>query len=371
MIPYLPLQALNAAYEPALSDAVQRVVQSGWYLNGCELKAFEEEFAAYLGVAHCVGVGNGLDALTLILLALREMEGWDEGDEVIVPAMTFVASAEAVVRAGLRPVLCDVDEAALLDPAQIEPLLTPRTRALLPVHLYGKACDMEPLKALAHRYQLRIVEDAAQAHGARYDDGRRVGAGSDAAAFSFYPGKNLGALGDGGAVATNDARLAALVREYANYGAARKYEHRVHGCNSRLDEIQAAALRTKLPLLDAANARRQALAQLYDAGIQNPAVHIPYIYKECSPSVYHIYPILSPHRDALQSYLHSEGVECLIHYPHAIHQQQAFAALAHQHFPQAERFAAQVLSLPLHPLLTNEEAHAIVRLVNAFRPENH
>ena len=371
MIPYLPLQALNAAYEPMLSDAVQRVVQSGWYLNGKELAAFEEEFAAYLGVAHCVGVGNGLDALTLILLALREMEGWDDGDEVIVPAMTFVASAEAVVRAGLRPVLCDVDETALLNPAQIEPLLSPRTRALLPVHLYGKACDINQLKVLAHRHGLRIVEDAAQAHGATYADGRRVGTGSDAAAFSFYPGKNLGALGDGGAVVTDDAQLAALVREYANYGAARKYEHRVHGCNSRLDELQAAALRTKLPHLDAANARRQTLAQLYDAGIQNPAVHIPYIYKEGSPSVYHIYPILSPHRDALQSYLRNAGVECLIHYPHAIHQQQAFSALAQQHFPQAERFAAQVLSLPLHPLLTDEEAHAIVRLVNAFRPENH
>ena len=164
MIPYLPLQALNAAYEPMLSDAVQRVVQSGWYLNGKELAAFEQEFAAYLGVAHCVGVGNGLDALTLILLALREMEGWEEGDEVIVPAMTFVASAEAVVRAGLRPVLCDVDETALLNPAQIEPLLSPRTRALLPVHLYGKACDMNQLKVLAHRHGLRIVEDAAQAH---------------------------------------------------------------------------------------------------------------------------------------------------------------------------------------------------------------
>ena len=228
---------------------------------------------------------------------------------------------------------------------------------------------MQPLRALAHRHGLRIVEDAAQAHGATYADGRRVGTGGDAAAFSFYPGKNLGALGDGGAVVTDDAQLAALVREYANYGAARKYEHRVHGCNSRLDELQAAALRTKLPHLDAANARRQALAQLYDAGIQNPAVHIPYIYKECSPSVYHIYPILSPHRDALQSYLRNAGVECLIHYPHAIHQQQAFANLAQQHFPQAERFAAQVLSLPLHPLLTDEEAHAIVRLVNAFRPE--
>ena len=371
MIPYLPLQALNAAYEPMLSDAVQRVVQSGWYLNGKELAAFEQEFAAYLGVAHCVGVGNGLDALTLILLALREMEGWDEGDEVIVPAMTFVASAEAVVRAGLRPVLCDVDETALLNAAQIEPLVSPHTRALLPVHLYGKACDMNQLKVLAHRHGLRIVEDAAQAHGATYADGRRVGTGGDAAAFSFYPGKNLGALGDGGAVVTDDAQLAALVREYANYGAAKKYEHRVHGCNSRLDELQAAVLRTKLPHLDAANARRQTLAQLYDAGIQNPAVHIPYIYKECSPSVYHIYPILSPHRDALQSYLRNAGVECLIHYPHAIHQQQAFSSLAQQHFPQAERFAAQVLSLPLHPLLTDEEAHTIIRLVNAFRPENH
>ena len=218
MIPYLPLQALNAAYEPMLSDAVQRVVQSGWYLNGKELAAFEQEFAAYLGVAHYVGVGNGLDALTLILSALREMEGWAEGDEVIVPAMTFVASAEAVVRAGLRPVLCDVDETALLNAAQIEPLITPRTRALLPVHLYGKACDMEQLKALAHRHGLRIVEDAAQAHGATYADRRRVGTGGDAAAFSFYPGKNLGALGDGGAVVTDDAQLAALVREYANYG---------------------------------------------------------------------------------------------------------------------------------------------------------
>lgn len=368
MIPYLPLQTINAAFEPALSEAMMRTIRSGWYLHGHETTAFESEFARYIGVAHCVGVGNGLDALTLILTALRDLRNWNEGDEVIVPAMTFIATAEAVVRAGLRVVLCDVNEEGLMDPAQAERAITSRTRALLPVHLYGRTADMAQIGGIGRRHGLAIVEDAAQAHGACLGNGHRAGSASNAAAFSFYPGKNLGALGDGGAVVTGDDALAQRVRMLANYGASEKYNHQAHGCNSRLDELQAAALRVKLPHLDDDNRRRRELAGIYLKGIDNPHIQLPMAGEMHGKAdcVYHIFPILCDERDRLQSYLSSHGVQSLIHYPRAIHQQASFASLHTGRYPHAERFAAHELSLPLHPHLTDEEAHRIVRLLCAF-----
>lgn len=368
MTPYLPLQTINAAYEPALSEAVMRTIRSGWYLHGRETAAFEEEFARFVGAEYCIGVGNGLDALTLILTALRELRGWNENDEVIVPAMTFVATAEAVVRAGLRVVLCDVTDEGLMDADKARQAITNRTRALLPVHLYGRTADMEQIGDIARRHGLAIVEDAAQAHGARLSDGRRAGSAGDAAAFSFYPGKNLGALGDGGAVVTDDEALAEQIRILANYGASEKYNHVVHGCNSRLDEIQAAALRVKLPHLDADNTRRQQLAEIYLKGIQNSTIFLPMAKKMSGTAdcIYHIFPILCNDRDRLQAYLTAHGIQSLIHYPRAIHQQASFAELGKEHYPWAERFAAHELSLPLHPLLTDDEAHQIVRLLCAF-----
>ena len=250
MINFLPLQQINASFEPELSAAVQRVVRSGWYLRGEETRGFEEEFARYIGVQHVVGVGNGLDALTLALQAAAQMQAWEPGSEVIVPAMTFVATAEAVLRAGFVPRFADVDDRALLTPETAEAVVSERTRAIVPVHLYGHPAPMKDLMAWAAERSLFVLEDAAQAHGARID-GRNVGSWGHAAAFSFYPGKNLGALGDGGAVATADGELAECVRLLANYGAREKYVHEVAGVNSRLDELQAAALRVKLRRLDA------------------------------------------------------------------------------------------------------------------------
>lgn len=363
-IPFLDLQRVNAAYEPMLSDAIARTVASGWYLNGAELARFEREFAAFVGAEYCVGVGNGLDALTLALLALKQLRKWEDGDEVILPAMTFVATAEAVVRAGLHPILCDITPDFLINPAAAEQAITPRTRAIIPVHLYGKACDMQALRTIADRHGLALVEDAAQAHGAWESKGHRVGSG-EVVAFSFYPGKNLGALGDGGAVVTRHADLARHIRTLANYGAEQKYEHRFHGMNSRLDEVQAAALRVKLPHLDADNARRQALAAIYSSEIKHPAVRIPYGGATDS-SVFHIYPVLCKHRAALQQHLSAHGVQTLVHYPHPIHRQGAFAGLCPGSFPVAEQVAAECLSLPISPVQTAEETHTIATLINQF-----
>lgn len=361
-IPYLPLRQCNARYEPALSEAVLRAAQSGRYLLGEETAAFEQEFAALCRAQHCVAVSNGLDALTLALLALRQEGGWRDGDEVVVPALTFIATAEAVVRAGLTPVFADVDAHFTLSPEAAEAALSPRTRALLPVHLYGHCADLPALERLATRHGLVVLHDAAQAHGHPFP--------AATAAFSFYPGKNLGALGDAGALVTPSAELAQRIRTLANYGAARKYHHTHLGLNARIDEVQAAALRVKLPFLPAETARRRALAHIYSEGIHNSAVTIPY-GGDTHESVFHIYPLLCPHRDALQQHLQARGIETLIHYPLALHQQEAFTSqrasmrLSGQ-CPVAERVAAQELSLPLHPALTDEQAQYIVEQVNRF-----
>jgi len=367
-VKYLDLQQLHARLEPALSETLAETAASGVYLNGSRLAHFEESFAAYVGTRYCVGVGNGLDALTLVLLAWKQLSRWSDDDEVILPAFTFIATAEAVCRAGLKPVFCDISaKDFLLDAAQIEPLITTRTRAILPVHLYGRACKINEISAIAKTHGLKVLEDSAQAHGTFYDD-RRTGSLGDAAAFSFYPGKNLGALGDGGCISTDDEDLAERVRLLANYGAHQKYFHEYLGLNSRLDEVQAAVLDLKLRRLDVDNARRQALARIYNACIRSPYVELPYGGGEEEQSTYHIFPLRTPYREALCDHLKANGVQTLIHYPLPLHRQQVFAEYASLCFPNSEAAAEEELSLPIGPTMTDEEAMFVAETINAFQP---
>lgn len=370
MIKYLDLQCINARHEPHLTEAVQRVVASGRYLHGPEVKAFETAFADRCGGGYCVGVANGLDALTLILLSLKEMHGWDDGDEVIVPAMTFFATGLAVVRAGLHPVFCDVDPTTyLLDIQDAKQKINLHTRVLLPVHLYGRMANMSELDEFARHYGLHIVEDAAQAHGASDSEGNHPGQMSIAAAFSFYPGKNLGAMGDGGAVVTRDENLAEIVRRFANYGAEEKYVHQCFGINSRLDEVQASVLNVKLPHLDAENALRRHQAALYAKHIRESALTLPYGGEVPDGSVYHIYPLLVPCPETMQKQLLEMGVETLRHYPLPLHHQPAFKNIWNgEIYPMSEYIAAHELSLPIGPHLTDDEIVRVAEsVVHAYR----
>ena len=366
MLPFLDLKHINQAYEPELSQAIQKVVSSGWYLLGEEKRMFEQEFAEYIGAKYCVGVANGLDALTLILMAMKNKYGWNDSNEVIVPAMTFVASAEAIVRAGLTPSFCDVNGDFLISPAEIEKNITPKTCAIMPVHLYGKACDMHAIRTIAETHQLKIVEDAAQAHGAYYEN-KKAGNWGDAAAFSFYPGKNLGALGDAGAIVTNDEDLAKEIAIIANYGAPQKYMHTHNGLNSRLDELQAAALRIKLKFLDRDNHHRRMIAELYSQSINSPHITVPY-NRNTSESVFHVYPVLCEHRDLLQKYLKNEGAETLIHYPTPLHKQPVYSAYSSQSHPISEMIGKYTLSLPISPIQSIEDTNYIIEKINLFRP---
>ena len=375
-IPYLPLDRINAAFEPQLSQAVADAVRSGRYLRGERVARFEEEFARYCGARHAVACANGLDALTLVLAAWKETHGWADGDEVAVPALTFAATGLAVVRAGLRPVWVDVGEDALIDAESLARALSPRTRAVIAVHLYGRVCNMEALRDLQARHGFLILEDAAQAHGATRH-GRRAGNLGDAAAFSFYPGKNLGALGDAGMVLTDDDALSATVRTLANYGARTKYDHVLPGLNSRMDEIQAAALSVKLPRLDDDNRRRAEIAAQYRSCInaaQSPTLSLLPPEPVGTASANHIFPVFSPRRAELQAHLGRFGVETLVHYPTPLHLLPAFApaksafpALQRVPLPVAERLAATELSLPLHPLLTDANVDRICQAVRDFR----
>lgn len=367
-IKYLNLQKITESFQPELDEALQRVVRKGWFLGGDETRAFEAEFAAFCGSEHCLGVANGLDALYLALRSLKYLEGWADGDEVIVPAYTFIASVEAVSRAQLTPILCDVrEDDFLIDCDRLESLITPRTRAIMPVHLFGKVADMERITALAGRKGLRVVEDCAQAHGALDAGGRRAGASGDVAAFSFYPGKNLGALGDGGALVTRRKDVIDYARMMANYGMSVKYVHDVEGINSRLDELQAAALRVKLRRLDTDNSRRQELARLYETEISNERVVLPTRQDPSGVrSVYHIFPVLCAEREQLQRHLAEGGVQTQIHYPIPPHKQATFAALNRLTFEVAERLAHEQLSLPLNPSMNEEEVKYIIQLINTF-----
>jgi dTDP-4-amino-4,6-dideoxygalactose transaminase len=367
MPPTIPLGDLQREYSrirPEIDAAVERVLRRGWFILGEEGRAFEAEWAGYCGASHAVGVGNGTDAIHLALRAA----GIGSGDEVIVPAMTATFSALAVSMAGAMPVFTDIDLARYtLDPAAFEAAITPRTAAVMPVHLYGCPADMAPIVDIARQHGLFVLEDAAQAHGARYQ-GRRVGGFGDAAAFSFYPSKNLGAYGDAGAIVTDDAALAEKARMLRHGGQKQTYQHELLGINSRLDEMQAAILRAKLCHLDAWNKRRQTLAARYDAGLGDREDLVLPIAPDNAEHVYHLYVVRTPLRDSLRDYLAGAGVGTGIHYPKAVHLQEAYASLGYQagSCPNAERAAAEVLSLPIFPQLTAREVDQVIRLTRFF-----
>lgn len=365
-IKYLDLKHINATYEPHLSEAVMRVVQSGWYLQGEELKEFEKAFTQYTGVKYCVPVANGLDALTLILKAYKTLKGWSSCDEIIVPSNTYIATILSISNAGLTPVFCSPDiQTYLIDPAKISALVTTRTRAIMPVHLYGRCCEMDEIQKIAHQHKLLVIDDVAQAHGAKYK-GRTTGNLCDASAFSFYPGKNLGALGDAGAVTTNDKELAQLVRTIAYYGSPQKYMNEVKGVNSRMDEIQAAVLRVKLQYLDRDNEKRRTIALAYDKGIINPLIVKPMLPAALTEHVFHVYAIRCPERDLLQEYLSKNGVETMIHYPIPPHKQKAYEEYNEMKLPNTERIHREELSLPISPVLERDQVQKIITLLNAF-----
>ncbi len=367
MIKYLDLKRINDSFEPELSQEIERVVRSGWYLLGKETNAFEQAFAAYCGTRYCIGTANGLDALVLSFRALIERGNLAPGDEVIVPANTYIASILAVSRCGLKPVLCEPHpDNFLIDERRIETCITPRTRAILAVHLYGRLAAMEAIGRIASAYGLFVVEDCAQAHGALYM-GQRAGAWADLSAFSFYPGKNLGALGDGGAVTTKDEELAGIVRTLANYGSCAKYIFKYKGMNSRLDELHAAVLNCKLKRLDQDNDRRRQIASLYREEIKNPLVTLPAADEEGQNNVYHIFPVLCLRRDEFQQFLKGQGVETLIHYPVPPHRQEAYREWNGHSYPLTEHIHACELSLPISQVMTDEEVREVIGAVNAFQ----
>lgn len=358
-VPFLDLKLSHRELRQELEAAFRRVMESGWYILGPEVEAFEKEFAAYCGVRYCIGVGNGLDALHLILRAY----GIGAGDEVIVPSNTYIATWLAVSYAGAIPVPVEPDERTYnIGPARIEAAITPRTRAIIPVHLYGQPADMDPIIEIACKHNLRVIEDAAQAHGALYKS-RRVGAFGDAAGFSFYPGKNLGALGDGGAVTTNDGWLAERINLLRNYGSRVKYHNEVKGFNSRLDELQSAFLSTKLRHLDANNARRREIASLYQKGLEGSALVLPAVPVWADPA-WHLYVIRTERREVLQQSLETQGIESLIHYPIPPHLQNAYISdfASTGSYPVAEQMAAEVISLPMGPHLSDEQVALVIRV---------
>ncbi len=361
MVPFLDLKAPYLELKDELDAVYRRVMESGWFITGREVEAFEAEFAAFCGTKHCIGVGNGLDALHLILRAMEI----GPGDEVIVASNTYIATWLAVSYAGATPVPVEPDEATHnMRPELIEAAITPATRAIMPVHLYGQPADMDPILDIARRHGLKVIEDSAQAHGATYR-GKRAGNLGDAAGFSFYPGKNLGALGDGGAVTTNDGALADKIRLLRSYGSKVRYCHEVQGFNSRLDELQAAFLRVKLARLDAWNERRKAIAKLYLEGMRLDRLRLPRVI-DGAESAWHLFAVCHPERDRLQGALKEAGIETLIHYPVPPHRQDAYRAvqLPQGSFPVAERLAQQVLSLPMGPHLSAADAERVVAVVN-------
>jgi dTDP-4-amino-4,6-dideoxygalactose transaminase len=359
-IPFLDLKAPHQELRNELREAFDRVLDSGWYILGNEVKQFENEFAAYCEAKHCIGVGNGLDALHLILRAYEI----GAGDEVIVPSNTYIATWLAVSYAGAKPVPVEPVEVTYnIDPALIEAAITPRTKAIIAVHLYGQPADMDPINAIAQKHGLKVIEDAAQAHGARYK-GRRVGTLGDAAGFSFYPGKNLGAIGDGGAVTTNDAELAESVRVLSNYGSKVKYHNEVKGLNSRLDELQAAFLRVKMVKLDEWNLRRKALAKIYLEGFKDSGLVLPHVPDWADP-VWHLFVIRSANREKLQLALQGKGIGSMVHYPIPPHLQGAYAELGlfEGSFPIAEQIHKEVVSLPIGPHLVVASLSKIIECI--------
>ena len=362
-IPFVTFLPMEKELNNDIRDAFDRVFARSWYIEGSEDEAFEKAFAEYCGTKYCVGVGNGLDALMLALKAL----GIGEGDEVIVPSNTYIATALAVTYVGATPVFVEPDIRTFnIDPKLIESAITARTKAIMPVHLYGQACDMDPVMGIAKKHGLKVVEDCAQAHGATYK-GQKVGTFGDAAGFSFYPGKNLGALGDAGAVITNDKKLADKIRALGNYGSDYKYHHIYKGNNSRLDELQAAFLAAKLPHLERMNEERRRIAAMFTEGIKNDKVITPYVPEYAVP-VWHIYGIRCKDRDALEKYLNDKGISTNKHYPTPIHMQECYKDLniPHGALPVAEEISATELSLPMFYGISEEQVKYIIDAINEF-----
>lgn len=369
-IKFLDLKRITASFEPLLSEEVTRVVRSGWYLQGDCVKTFEKQFASYVGARHCILCGNGLEALTLILRACKLLNLWDDDCEVIVPANTFIASILAIKEAGLKPVLVEPSLSDyLLDINAVRNAHTERTVAIMPVHLYGRVCSMDAINAFATEHHLLVIEDAAQAHGAMYKD-LHAGHLGHAAGFSFYPGKNLGALSDSGCVTTDDDTLAELVRKLANYGSQQKYVHEVPGINSRSDEIQAAVLSLKLPRLDADNERRRWIAQRYIKEIDNPLIVLPNLPLEEHEHVFYVFAIRCSYREMLQKWLKDNGIETLVHYPIPPHQQHALSEFSQLSLPITELIHKEILSLPISPLLTESEICRVIDAINRFNIDN-
>jgi len=372
MIKFLDLKKINESFEPELSDAVRRVLDSGWYLLGDEARAFEEEYSNFIGTNHCIGVANGLDALRIILRAYIELGYMVEGDEIIVPANTYIASILAITENRLKPVLVEPSiETYNIDPLLIEHLITPRTRGIMIVHLYGQNSMTDSISELAARHKLVVIEDNAQAQGCFFM-GKRTGSLADAAGHSFYPGKNLGALGDAGAITTNNEELAGIIRAIANYGSIVKYENIYKGLNSRLDEIQAAILRVKLRRLDQDNSRRDKIAGFYLRYINNDLITKPVVGSanpdRNKPShVWHLFVIRTQYRDRLQQFLAENDIQTVIHYPIPPHRQVAYKEWGNLSLPVTEQIHEQVLSLPISPVVSDDEAERVVRIVNSFK----
>ena len=370
MIPFLDLKAINTQYRDQLIAACTQVIDSGWYICGKELEEFEHNFANYCGTRYAIGVANGLDALILTLRAWKELGKLKEGDEVIVPSNTYIASILAISQNNLKPVLVEPDITTFnIDTKKIETAITPKTKVILPVHLYGQLAAMPEIMTIAKKYNLLVLEDSAQSHGAEIN-GQKAGNWGNAAGFSFYPGKNLGALGDAGAITTNDAELAQMLKAIRNYGSHEKYKNLVPGVNSRLDEIQAAILNVKLKFLDQENQHRRHIADLYLKEIQNTAIELPCknINTETyAQHVWHLFVIRTKYREKLQQYLAENGVQTLIHYPIPPHKQQAYQEWNGLSFPVSEQIHAEVLSLPIGPTLSMDEAKQVVQLCNGFQ----
>lgn len=363
MVKFLNLKKINNTYKKEIDVAIGKVFNSGWYILGKEVGKFEESFAKFCGVNYAIGVANGLDALVISLRAL----GIGKGDEVIVPSNTYIATILAISANGAIPVLVEPDEKNLnIDPEKIEAAITSKTKAIMPVHLYGQACDMTRIMKIAKKHKLKIVEDCAQAHGARHN-GKRVGTFGDCNGFSFYPGKNLGALGDGGIITTNDKKIADKVRALRNYGSAVKYENLFKGYNSRLDEIQAGILSVKLKHLDSDNNKRRKIAKYYLDNMKNPEIILPKVTDSKAEShVWHLFVVRCENRDELKKYLADNGIETIIHYPIAPHKQNAYAELKNLKLPISERIHKEVLSLPISPVMGINEAKYVVKIINNY-----
>lgn len=368
-IPFLSLKDVTALHGAEINEAVCRVVNGGWYLQGKENERFEEKFAKYIGSKYCIGCANGLDALIWIFRAYIELGVMQPGDDVIVPANTYIATILAITENGLKPILVEPRLNTLeIDDDRIEEVITPKTKAICIVHLYGRNAYTEKIGSLCKKYNLKLIEDNAQAHGCKTANGRTTGSFGDAAGHSFYPGKNLGALGDGGAVTTDDEELAKAIRALANYGSQKKYVFKYTGRNSRLDEIQAAVLDVKLKYLDQDNQHRQNMARYYYENINNPLITLPDLLPN-EQNVYHLFPILvgEGKRDALHDYLEEKGIGTVIHYPIPPHKQECYRQWNDMSFPISERIANEELSLPIGPAITIEEVTTVTEIINDFR----